>query len=56
MGKQLFQDRAGKWRYRITGRNGEKMVTSQAYCSRGNAARGYNDLKKVIEAEDVIEP
>lgn len=46
MPKQLFQDKAGKWRFRVVGRNGEKMMTSEAYASMGNANRGYDDLKK----------
>ena len=44
----FFQDRAGKWRYRVTGANGEKLVTSEAYASRGNAERGLEDLKGVL--------
>lgn len=46
--KQLFQDKGGKWRYRVVGKNGEKLVTSEPYASRSNAERGYGDLVGAI--------
>lgn len=52
---ELFQDKQGKWRYRVTGRNGEKMVTSEAYYSKDNARRGYEDLCKVMDLRGVVE-
>ena len=44
---QYFQDKAGKWRFRIRGSNGEKMVTSEAYeGGEAGARRGFEDLRQ----------
>lgn len=45
---EIKQDKAGGWRFHITGRNGEPMVTSESYTSRKDAARGFIDLQEVI--------
>lgn len=45
---ELFQDEDGQWRYRVKGLNGEKMVTSEPYDSKANAARGLEDLRAVL--------
>lgn len=44
----LFQDAKGDWRYRITGKNGEILVTSEPYANRQNAKRGFAHLQKII--------
>lgn len=49
--KDYFQDKAGKWRFRVVGRNGEKIVTSQGYASKSNAERGYRDLLEAMTGE-----
>jgi uncharacterized protein YegP (UPF0339 family) len=45
---EYFTDRAGKWRYRVKGKNGEKLVTSEPYASKSNAVRGYGDLRAAV--------
>lgn len=45
---ELFQDDDGQWRFRVKGRNGEKMATSEPYASEANAARGLEDLRAVL--------
>lgn len=45
---ELFEDEGGQWRYRIKGRNGEPMATSEAYTTKADARRGYRDLVGVI--------
>ena len=49
--REFYQDRRGKWRFRVKGKNGEKLLTSEQYASRGNAVRGYQDLKKVMDED-----
>lgn len=45
---EIFQDEAGEWRYRILGRNGEKMATSEGYTRPHDAERGANDLHQLL--------
>lgn len=45
---EYFEDKRGKWRFRIKGRNHEKIVTSEGYASRANALRGFEDLRAAI--------
>lgn len=48
-----FQDKRDKWRFRVVGRNGEKIVTSEAYASKANAKRGVEDMMDAsISQED----
>lgn len=36
----VYQDRAGRWRWRLRGRNGEIVSVSQSYTRRDSALRG----------------
>lgn len=44
-----FEDKNGKWRWRLYGGNGEPMATSQAYeGNRANAVRGAEDARQAF--------
>lgn len=45
---EYFIDRAGKHRFRVKGRNGEIIVSSQGYVSRYNAERGFAALQEAV--------
>lgn len=45
---RYFQDAAGGWRFRVTGRNGEIVVTSESYTRRRDAKRGLKTLKAIL--------
>lgn len=53
---QYFEDRGGKWRFRVKGVNGEIIVTSEAYSSKANAVRGFRDLRATIFAITEVSP
>jgi uncharacterized protein YegP (UPF0339 family) len=45
---EIFKDEAGEWRYRVKGRNGEIMATSEGYGRKADARRGLNDLRALL--------
>jgi uncharacterized protein YegP (UPF0339 family) len=45
---ELFQDKAGKWRYRARARNGRKLTVSEAYYSKWNALRAARKRGKTV--------
>lgn len=51
---EVFEDAAKEFRYRVKGRNGEPMVTSEGYSTRSNAHRGYQDLVQLLGSEPTI--
>lgn len=53
---EIFQDEAGEWRFRIKGRNGEIMATSEGYAREADALRGYSDLSRFILGAVNIQP
>ena len=45
---EIFRDKAGQFRYRVKGSNGEIVATSEAYTRRRDAERGFDDLRRLI--------
>lgn len=46
-----FQDKAGKYRWRLVASNGEKVASSgEAFASRPNAARAARGVKRTAAA------
>lgn len=45
---EYFQDISGHWRFRVKGRNGEIVASSEAYSSKSNAERGADALRRAI--------
>lgn len=45
---EYFVDRGGKHRFRVKGRNGEIIVTSEGYASAYNAKRGFEALSAAV--------
>lgn len=45
---EIFPDKAGEWRWRLKGRNGEIMATSEGYTREADAVRGAEDARRVM--------
>jgi hypothetical protein len=43
---ELYEDSAGKWRFRMKAGNGEIILSSEAYESKQNALNGIKVIKK----------
>lgn len=48
---EIFRDEAGEWRYRLKGKNGEPMFTSEGYGRRADARRGLNDARLLLNSQ-----
>jgi len=49
---KLYQDRRGKWRWRLVARNG-KLPGQEAFASKRNALRSAWRLRHTIQVRDV---
>lgn len=47
---EIFQDEAGGWRFRVKGRNGEIVATSESYTRALDAERGLKTLTRILTA------
>lgn len=47
---EVYEDAAGRWRFRVVGGNGEPMAASEAYTRKADAQRGADALKAAIVA------
>lgn len=45
---EIFKDANGEWRFRVKGRNGEIVATSEGYTSEGHAERGLAGLRRIL--------
>jgi uncharacterized protein YegP (UPF0339 family) len=44
-----FQDGQDQWRFRVKGKNGEIVVTSEGYTRKRDAVRGFMTLQDIME-------
>lgn len=51
---EIFKDEAGEWRYRLKGRQGEPMFTSEGYTRKADARRGLNDARGLLNSQPPI--
>lgn len=49
---QVFEDKAGEWRWRLVANNGEIVAQSEAYTNELAAYRGVKDAKAVAQEAD----
>jgi uncharacterized protein YegP (UPF0339 family) len=45
---EFFTDEQGEYRFRIKGRNGEVLATSEGYTREDDARRGFWDLARAV--------
>ena len=43
---QIYKDKAGKHRFRLKAKNGENIISSQAYASRATCMKGITSVAK----------
>ena len=53
---EVYQDKAGEYRFRLKAKNGEIIATSEGYTSKANCENGIDSVKKnAPDAETVAE-
>ena len=43
---QIYKDKSGKYRFRLKAKNGENIISSQAYASRTTCMKGIKSVAK----------
>jgi uncharacterized protein YegP (UPF0339 family) len=52
---EVYQDAAGKFRFRLKAANGEIVATGEAYESKSGAIKGVDAVKRAAAAAEVVE-
>ena len=53
---EMYQDKAGKWRWRLVAKNGRTVADSgEGYNSPGNARRAMKAFRHVVISASVVE-
>lgn len=52
---ELYEDRAGKWRFRLKASNGQVIATGQGYESKRSAENGIASVQKNAPDAPVVE-
>lgn len=52
---EIFEDKQGKYRFRLKASNGEIIAASQKYASKQNCKKGIDSVKKNAQEADVVE-
>ena len=52
---ELYEDRAGKWRFRLKADNGQVIATGEAYESKSAAQNGIESIKRNAPDAPVVE-
>lgn len=52
---ELYEDRAGKWRFRLKAGNGQVIATGEAYESKSAAQNGIESIKRNAPDAPVVE-
>ncbi|GAA3931500.1 YegP family protein [Microbacterium soli] len=50
---ELYQDKAGDWRFRLKAGNGEVIATGQGYASKSGAMNGIDSVRRNADSEIV---
>ena len=52
---ELYEDKAGEFRFRLKARNGEIIATSEGYKTKANCENGIDSVKKNAPEAEVVE-
>jgi uncharacterized protein YegP (UPF0339 family) len=52
---ELYQDKAGKWRFRLKAGNGQVIAVGEAYESKAAAENGIESVQKNAPGASVVE-
>ena len=52
---EMYQDKAGEYRFRLKARNGEIIGVSEGYTSKANCVNGVESVKKNAAEAEIVE-
>lgn len=52
---EVYEDRAGKFRFRLKATNGQVVAVGEAYESRSAAKKGCESVQRAADGADVVE-
>jgi len=52
---EIYQDKAGKWRFRLKASNGQIVASGEAYESKSNAKIGCDAVKRAAAEAKIVE-
>ena len=52
---EMYEDKAGEFRFRLKARNGEIIATSEGYKTKANCENGIDSVKKNAPEAEVVE-
>lgn len=52
---EVYEDRAGKFRFRLNARNGEIVVTGEAYEAKAAAKKGCEAVQRAADGATITE-
>ncbi|AQP48624.1 DUF1508 domain-containing protein [Tessaracoccus aquimaris] len=52
---EVYEDKGGKWRFRLKASNGEVIATSQGYSSKASAKNGVDSVRRHAAEADIVE-
>ncbi|MBC3191204.1 DUF1508 domain-containing protein [Pseudonocardia sp. C8] len=52
---EVYEDRAGKFRFRLKASNGQVVATGEAYENKAAAKKGCESVQRAAEGAEVVE-
>jgi hypothetical protein len=52
---EIYQDKAGEYRFRLCANNGENILASEGYTAKANAKNGIESIRKNADSEVIVE-
>lgn len=52
---EVFEDKSGKWRFRLKAGNGEVVAQGQAYASKAAALKGCEAVQRAAHGAKVVD-
>ncbi len=52
---EMYQDKAGEYRFRLKARNGEIIATSEGYVAKASCENGIESVKKNAPEAEIVE-
>lgn len=52
---EIYEDKAGKFRFRLKAGNGEVVASGEAYESKDGARRGCEAVQRAADGADIVE-
>lgn len=52
---ELYEDKAGEYRFRLKAGNGEVIATSQGYASKAGAKNGIESVQRNAAGAEIVE-